>query len=69
MVSGVKEWFPGLNLKGFCHSPESWKELWDEIVFEKGTVSVEVGAKLIDRGPGKRTDDGIIWMSWSVTRL
>jgi hypothetical protein len=43
--------------------------LWDEIVFEKGTVSVEVGAKLLDRGPGKGTDDKFIWMSWSVTRL
>ena len=69
LVSGVRESgrFPGL--KAFCHSPESWKVLWDEIVFEKGTVSVEVGAKLLDRGPGKGTDDKFIWMSWSVTRL
>ena len=61
-----------VNLLGdemFCHSPESWKELWDGIVFEKGTVSVEAGVKLIDRGPGKGIDDSGIWMSWSVNRI
>ncbi|KAH9910455.1 uncharacterized protein B0H18DRAFT_895535 [Fomitopsis serialis] len=26
----------------FCHSPESWEELWDGEVFEKGKVRVEV---------------------------
>lgn len=26
--------------KMFCHSPESWKELWDGQVFVKGTVKV-----------------------------
>lgn len=29
----------------FCHSPESWRELWDEQVFEKGKVKVDVVLK------------------------
>ncbi|OBZ78828.1 hypothetical protein A0H81_00367 [Grifola frondosa] len=30
----------------FCHSPESWAELWDGQIFEKGTVRVD--AKLVE---------------------
>ena len=67
LVNGMRGTSVGFEV--FCHSPESWKELWDGIVFEKGTVSVEVGVKLIDWGPGKGIDDKLIWMSWSVTRL
>ncbi|KAG6861459.1 hypothetical protein C0995_016550 [Termitomyces sp. Mi166 len=33
----------------FCHSPESWKELWDGQVFKKGTVKVEAGLHQIER--------------------
>ena len=29
----------------FCHSPESWRELWDGQVFEKGKVKVDVVLK------------------------
>ncbi|KAG6842897.1 hypothetical protein H0H93_003005, partial [Arthromyces matolae] len=41
----------------FCHSPESWKALWDGPVFKKGTVKVEavlhqVIRKDIDLVPG-----------------
>ncbi|OBZ78831.1 hypothetical protein A0H81_00364 [Grifola frondosa] len=39
----------GSNWRGvqmFCHSPESWIELWEEQVFKKGTVKVE--AKLYE---------------------
>ena len=25
----------------FCHSPDSWKELWDGVIFKQGTVKVE----------------------------
>ncbi|TFY60412.1 hypothetical protein EVG20_g7423 [Dentipellis fragilis] len=36
----------GSGWKLFCHCPDSWKELWDGIVFPKGTVKVE--ASLFD---------------------
>jgi len=29
----------------FCHSPDSWTELWDGGVFEKWTVRVEATVK------------------------
>ena len=55
----------------FCHSPESWEELWDGQVFEKGTVEVEAGLHEVNRidlvsvsGDNKFY---ILW--WSVTRL
>jgi hypothetical protein len=67
LVNGMRE--NSLGFEAFCHSPESWKEVWDGIVFEKGTVSVEAGVKLVDWGMGKGIDDKLIWMSWSVTRL
>ena len=67
LVNGIRE--SSLGTEAFCHSPESWKELWDGNVFEKGTVSVEVDVKLVDRGPGRGIQEKIIWMSWSVTRL
>lgn len=50
----------------FCHSPDSWKELWDGQVFEKGTVRVEAELFRINRGTGTETAH---WMQWSVTRL
>ncbi|KAJ3574693.1 hypothetical protein NP233_g1602 [Leucocoprinus birnbaumii] len=43
------------DVKVFCHSPESWKELWDGEVFEKGSVRVNVELKVVERpGPGVR---------------
>ncbi|KXN85578.1 hypothetical protein AN958_11145 [Leucoagaricus sp. SymC.cos] len=53
----------------FCHSPESWSDLWDGQVFEKGAVKVE--AKLVERVRRPSDPPGIIfhWLSWSVIRL
>ena len=65
LVDGMRKNILGDEV--FCHSPESWKELWDGNVFEKGTVNVEADAKLItSKGI---LQDKIIWMSWSVTRV
>ena len=66
-VDGIRENF--LGNEAFCHSPESWKELWDGILFEKGTVNVEASVKLVDWGIGKGIDVKLIWTSWSVTRV
>ncbi|EIW85718.1 hypothetical protein CONPUDRAFT_48616 [Coniophora puteana RWD-64-598 SS2] len=61
----------------FCHSPETWKELWDGVVFPKGTV--EVKAELEDATAYIRPDlakehtdsggKGWWWLKWSVVRL
>ncbi|KAI0336237.1 hypothetical protein GY45DRAFT_1316357 [Cubamyces sp. BRFM 1775] len=56
----------------FCHSPESWKELWDGQVFKKGTVKVEAFIHQIERKdlanvPGAETTSHLL--VWSVTRL
>ena len=57
----------------YCHSPESWKELWEEI-FGKGRVDVKVRFEDIEEGnelqgtfPGNRNP--MYEMKWSVTRL
>ena len=48
----------------FYFSPSSWTELWDEKIFEKGTVQVE--ARLVPHMFG----DIKFWrMEWCVTRL
>ncbi|KAJ7750474.1 hypothetical protein DFH07DRAFT_888089 [Mycena maculata] len=61
----------------FCHSPDSWKAMWEE-VFPEGTVKVD--AKLISRekvdtnlsSSDKTTGDRSTeagFMRWSVTRI
>ncbi|KAF9007611.1 hypothetical protein BDQ17DRAFT_1238084 [Cyathus striatus] len=51
----------------FFHSPQSWTELWDGIVFRKGSVRVEATLTKIDR-PDLPHGDYYLLM-WSVTRL
>ncbi|TFY59596.1 hypothetical protein EVG20_g7726 [Dentipellis fragilis] len=54
----------------FCHSPDSWKELWDGEVFEKGTVKVETELAEVKRDfPGFSPDARFWVLTWSVTRL
>ena len=51
----------------FYHSPESWTELWDGVVFEKGVVTVQVELVQVEtKEPPTRT---ITVLEWSVTRL
>ncbi|KAF8491240.1 hypothetical protein F5888DRAFT_1928794 [Russula emetica] len=56
----------------WCHSPESWTELWDGLVFEKGVVKVQT--KLVHRERRNLQPDApqnamITLLVWSVTRL
>jgi hypothetical protein len=51
----------------FCHSPESWRELWSGEVFEKGAIRVDAGLKQIVL-PGLE-DHEFHFLWWSVTRL
>ncbi|KAJ3562191.1 hypothetical protein NP233_g9729 [Leucocoprinus birnbaumii] len=57
----------------FCHDPESWKSLWGEQVFEKGTVRVEVELRLVEDRSVKifrqEEDSKFYFLVWSVTRL
>lgn len=62
----------GNSVPIFCHSPESWKELWDGQVFEKGTVDVKAELlPLAPHTPGTQFPAGTkVWqLVWSVTRL
>ena len=66
-------WRDRAFLDMFCHSPESWEEMWDGVVFEKGTVKVE--ALLVEKQSRMMLPDGavghkpIFILEWSVTRV
>ena len=58
----------------WCHSPESWTELWDGIVFEKNVVKVQT--KLVNWQRRSSQPDApqdatvtVTILVWSVTRL
>ena len=54
----------------FCHSPESWTELWDGLVFEKGVVNVQVNLVQMGREePGAPQTTMFRVLVWTVTRL
>jgi hypothetical protein len=63
---------PSVGRNMFCHSPESWTELWDGVIFNKGTVNIE--AIIVERGfrsvcvlvDAVRPVTALVW---SVTRL
>ncbi|KAK0435190.1 hypothetical protein EV421DRAFT_1837206 [Armillaria borealis] len=54
------------TLSMFCHSPESWKALWDGGVFPEGTVSVDASLEevAVDSSNGK-----FYFLVWCVTVL
>ncbi|KAI0374560.1 hypothetical protein BV20DRAFT_518721 [Pilatotrama ljubarskyi] len=58
----------------FCHSPESWRGLWDGQIFRKGTVKVEAILKErkergLDQLPGLVPGTKTYSLVWSVVRL
>jgi hypothetical protein len=56
----------------WCHSPESWTELWDGLVFEKGVVKVQTKLVHMERKnlkPDAPQNSTLTFMVWSVTRL
>ncbi|KAJ7290109.1 hypothetical protein C8J57DRAFT_1429989 [Mycena rebaudengoi] len=48
----------------FCHSPESWREMW-ESVFPQGTMKVDAELQRTTLYDGLRWE----WLTWSVTRI
>ena len=57
----------------FCHSPESWTEMWEEQIFEKGQVKVNTVLRKMDMATEKFERVGPIeefyFLVWSVERL
>lgn len=56
----------------FCHSPESWQDLWDGQVFTKGSVRVDARLRGEDRPDMyyQTPENGSYTVfDWSVTRL
>jgi len=59
----------------FCHSPESWTQMWEEQIFEKGQVKVSTVLKewKMDRRRERvvPADEGtkFYWLAWSIERL
>jgi len=56
----------------WCHSPESWTQLWDGLVFENGMVNVQtelvhMGKKHLEPDASQNTTFTVL--VWSVTRL
>ncbi|KAF9238203.1 hypothetical protein BU15DRAFT_75364 [Melanogaster broomeanus] len=49
------------TMEVFCHSPQSWTELWDGVVFPKGHVEVET--LLLE------VNAGFWYLLWSVKKL
>ena len=68
-VKGLKQSSNGGRM--FCHSPESWRELWVGPVFKQDNVEVEILLKPIDRnyfGMLVETPEVAV-LIWSVTRV
>ncbi|EAU85563.2 hypothetical protein CC1G_06276 [Coprinopsis cinerea okayama7 len=63
-----EESMDGRLQKMFCHSPESWKEVWDGGVFKKGTVQVEARLRPTEV-PMPQGLEVLMMMDWSVVRL
>jgi hypothetical protein len=56
----------------WCHSPESWTELWDSLVLEKGVVKVQAILVRWEKRylqPDVTQNTTINILVWSVTRL
>ncbi|KAI0795120.1 hypothetical protein C8Q75DRAFT_712487 [Abortiporus biennis] len=55
----------------FCHSPESWTELWEKDIFKEGEVKVWTRLIETKRPEPGESSPGVshLMLAWSVTRL
>jgi len=72
----VKGQRPGTFTKMFCHSPESWTQMWEERIFGKGQVRVSTVLKELNMAVERKEravplEEGtkFYWLAWSVERL
>jgi hypothetical protein len=63
----VKGMRTSMNVKRsmFCHSPDSWQEMWNDQVFKKGMVDVKAKLVCFEDDQGRSTDI----LVWSITRV
>jgi hypothetical protein len=64
---------PERNYRLFCHSPETWTQMWNGQVFEEGAVVVqtklvEVERKTFEGEGGEASAQSVSVLAWSVTR-
>jgi hypothetical protein len=60
--------YDGLSKPLFCHSVDSWRDVWDGQVFTKGMVHVEAYITKYKNLSPRLTSDGY-FLVWSITRL
>jgi hypothetical protein len=60
----METWFDTNFMKVFCHSPQTWTEMWDGVVFPKGSVKVDTFLIELDMQGYK-----YLYLMWSVKRL
>ena len=72
----VKSERQGILSTMFCHSPESWTQMWEEQIFEKGQVKVNTDLEEISMATGRlgkavpvEAGTKFYFLSWSVERL
>ena len=72
----VKGQRQGVRSLMFCHSPESWTQMWEEQIFEKGQVKVNTVLKERNTATGRLEQAAPVeagtksyHLSWSVERL
>ena len=69
----VKGLFERNHIKGFCHSPESWKQMWEDVFGADGNDRVKVETELISvvwKSVADYSENEKAWLlKWSVTRL
>jgi len=66
----VKETIESHNHLKFLHSPESWKDLWEGQVFEKGEIRVDTHLVEVAHKSDEQADaEEVYWLAWSITRL
>jgi len=66
----------GGSPKMFCHSPESWTQMWEEQIFEKGKVKVNavlretnMTTERLERAVPIEEGAQFYLLAWSVERL
>jgi len=55
----------GVPITSFCHSPESWKELWEKVVFKEGEVACDA---YVTKKLGER-EIPVHLLVWKVVRV
>ena len=69
---GFMSYTPGGSRLLFCHSPESWAQMWDGLVFEKGVVKVWTKLLHVERKDfdgDQVSSQSLPLLLWSITRL